>query len=382
MNRRRPAFAATIALGVVSGSALAALWASHGGSGARGSASRPAIVGHPREIGSTTPVAVAARPIEHLAPTADDDEPVRDLRLAQGHTVDELLAAIAAGQAGDRLPARLEAMLWAEPEAVAPALAFVRNGHADKPVIEALGSAGTPPAQAGLCGLAADPNLASQVREDAIGALVLIKRPTAPTMLAVGRLLDGRPTAVRRAARAVAGTVARLGRQEHVAESAALERALLAEYARVPATGATDDRAVALAALANLGSPAVLPPVKAALHDGNRTVRAAAARALRLVPDPAADGLLIGLLRSDRDATVRAAAIFAAGFRDLGPLVDALAETAETDPVESVRTDSVTLLARYANLSPRVTRALAYAADNDPKSHLRVIARRALDGRP
>jgi len=295
----------------------------------------------------------------------------------QGHTVDELLAAAAAGQAGDQLPARLEAILRAEPEAIAPAVTFARSGKAEKPVIEALGAAGTPPAQAGLCALACDASLPVRLREEAIAGLVLLKRPTAPTMSAVARLLDGQPAAVRRAARTVAGTVARSGRQEHVAESGALEKTLLAQYARARDD---EDRASALAALGNLGSPAVLAPVKAALGDGERPVRAAAARALRLVPDPAADRLLVGLLRSDRDPTVRAAAIFAAGFRDVGPLVEGLAETAETDPVESVRTDTVTLLARYANTSPRVTRALVYAADNDPKSNVRQLARAALDG--
>ena len=382
MNSRRPALAATIALGVVSGSALAVLWASHAGAGARARGSTnpsPPIACSTREVRPTVAAAVAPPAVagERPAPL-DEDEPTRDFQLAQGHTVAELLTAAAAGQAGNRLPARLEAVLRVEPDAVAPAVAFVHSGRAERPIIEALGAAGTAPAQGGLCRLAADLSLPPRVREEAIGALVLIKRPTAPTLLAVARLLDGRPATVRRTARAVAGTVARFGRQEHVAESAALERALLAEYAR---SRRSDDRVSALAALANLGSPAVLAPVESALDDGDHAVRAAAARALRLVPDPAADRLLVGLLRSDRDEAVRAAAIFAAGFRELGPLIDGLAETAETDPVESVRTDSVALLARYANLSPRVTRALAYAADNDPKSNLRQLARAALDSR-
>jgi HEAT repeat protein len=380
VTSRRPALAATIALGVVSGSALAALWASHVGAGGRASAGpRPPIACNPRKVCPAVAAAVAPPAAARANPAPlDDDETTRDFQLAQGHTVDELLTAAAAGQAGDRLPARLEAMLRAEPDAVASAVAFVHSGRAERPVIEALGAAGTAPAQAGLCGLAADRWLPPRVREEAIGALVLIKRPTAPTLSAVARLLDERAATVRHTARAVAGTVARFGRQEHVAESTALERALLAEYAR---SERSDDRVSALAALANLGSPAVLARAKSALADGDRAVRAAAARALRLVPDPAADRLLLGLLRSDRDPTVRAAAIFAAGFRELGPLIDGLAETAETDPVESVRADSVTLLARYANLSPRVTRALAYAADNDPKSNLRQRARDALDSR-
>jgi HEAT repeat protein len=373
----------------MTGSALAVGWAFHGHSaGSDSAAGAPPIGCSTRDVrpkAAAAPVAPATvalerMPADHRVPAdaLPDDEAARDRQLARGHTVEELLAAAAAGQAGDQLPARLEAMLRAQPEAVVPAVAFVRGGKASQPVIEALGAAGTPQAQAGLCALAGDARLPVRVREEAISGLVLVKRPTAPTMEAVERLLQGRPTGVRRAAGAVAGTVARSGRQDHATEAAALEKTLLGDYARA---GDGEDRIVALAALANLGSPAVLAPVKAALGDGGRPVRAAAARALRLVPDPAADRLLVGLLRSDRDPAVRAAAIFAAGFRDLGPLVEGLAETAETDPVESVRTDTVTLLARYANASPRVTRALVYAADNDPKPNVRQLARAALERR-
>ena len=379
VNTRSLAFAAALALGVVGGSAVAVGWAFRGGARPRSSGGSPSpIACNIREVRPK----IAARPAAPVpvaperVPPGADDVPARDRRLAQGHTALELLAAAADGHTGDQLPARLEAILRADPAAIAPAVALLRSGKAEKPVIEALGAAGTPPAQAGLCALARDTSLPVSVRQEAIAGLVLVKQPTAPTMATVGRLLEGRATGVRRAARAVAGTVARVGRPEHVAESEAIEKTLLGEYARARDDG---DRALALAALANLGSPAVLAPVKAALGDGERPVRAAAARALRLVPDPAADRLLVGLLRSDRDPAVRAAAIFAAGFRDLAPLVDGLAETAETDPVESVRTDTVTLLARYANTSPRVTRALAYAADNDPKANVRQIARAALD---
>ncbi|HEY5089793.1 MAG TPA: HEAT repeat domain-containing protein [Polyangia bacterium] len=380
MNTRSIAFASALAIGVVVGSTVAVGWAFRGGARARGAAgSAPPIACNIREVSpkmaarSGAPAAVAP---EGAPPSMLDDGPARDLRLARGHTALELLSAAADGRTGDQLPARLEAILRADPEAVAPAVAFLRSGKAEKPVIEALGAAGTPPAQAGLCALARDASLPASVRQEALAGLVLVKQPTAPTMEAVGRLLEGRPTGVRRAARAVAGTVARFGRPEHVTESEAIEKTLLTEYARARDD---EDRGLALAALANLGSPAVLASVKAALGDGERPVRAAAARALRLVPDPAADRLLVGLLRSDRDPAVRAAAIFAAGFRDVGPLVEGLAETAETDPVESVRTDTVTLLARYANSSPRATRALAYAADNDPKANVRQIARAALD---
>jgi hypothetical protein len=105
----------------------------------------------------------------------------------------------------------------------------------------------------------------------------------------------------------------------------------------------------------------------AARHEG-------AVRALRLVPAPEADQLLGATLRRDRDPTVRAAAIFAAGFRSLDPLVDAIMDTARRDPIDYVRAGAVTLLARDRLLSPRIDRALTDIASNDPDPGLRRLA--------
>jgi HEAT repeat protein len=72
------------------------------------------------------------------------------------------------------------------------------------------------------------------------------------------------------------------------------------------------------------------------------------------VPDPEADRLLAATLRRDSDATVRAAAVFAAGFRKLEPLTDALSEAAQADPAEFVRAGAATLLARKGSRSTQV----------------------------
>jgi HEAT repeat protein len=95
---------------------------------------------------------------------------------------------------------------------------------------------------------------------------------------------------------------------------------------------------------------------------GDPRVRAAAVRALRLVPDPEADRLLAATLRRDRDATVRAAAIFAAGFRKLDPLIDVLNETAQNDPVAFVRSGAATLLARKRQSATRIAASDADSA--------------------
>jgi hypothetical protein len=263
--------------------------------------------------------------------------------------IDDMLAAVATGHEGDGLPARIEGALARDDAAVPAALAFVRGDRSTKVIIDALAVAGTPASQDALCALARDSRLPVHVRAETVASLGLVRHPTAPTMTVVGELIRTRDQDLLPPALFLAGTVARAGRTEHPAQSVALERAVLAESARARTT---DEVLEALAALGNLGSNAVLPRLRTALAAEDPRVRAAATRALRLVPDAEADHLIAVTLRRDRDATVRAAALFAAGFRKLDPLSDALTETAQKDPVDYVRSGAVTLLARNHQPTP------------------------------
>ncbi len=120
-------------------------------------------------------------------------------------------------------------------------------------------------------------------------------------MLQVAELLQTRDASLSAPALFLAGSVARAGRTEHPAHAAAIERLVLAASARARGT---DEQLEALAALGNLGSATVLPRLRQAVTAGDPRVRAAATRALRLVPDREADRLLAVTLapgrRSDR----------------------------------------------------------------------------------
>jgi len=263
----------------------------------------------------------------------------------QDDRIDDLLAAVIAGREGEALPARLEVVIRRDDGAARAAAAFVHVGRATKMIIDALAGAGTPVAQEALCRLARDAHLPAHVRAEAVASLGLVKRPTAPTMTEVAELIRARDQDLQTPALFLAGSVARAGRAEYPAQAATIERMVLAESARARGT---DDQVDTLAALGNLGSAAVLPRLRTAIAAADPRVRAAATRALRLVPDPEADRLLAATLRRDGDATVRAAAVFAAGFRKLDNLVDSLTEAADSDPAEFVRAGAATLLARRA----------------------------------
>ena len=91
-------------------------------------------------------------------------------------------------------------------------------------------------------------------------------------------------------------------------------------------------RSELLGALGNSAGPSTLPIIEEALHDSTPAIRAAAARALRLIPGSEVDHLLAAVITSDPDGAVRADAIFATRFRHplSAPLADALMQVAST----------------------------------------------------
>jgi HEAT repeat protein len=172
----------------------------------------------------------------------------------------------------------------------------------------------------------------------------------------------------------VAGAAARASIQSHPEQAFHVQAALLDRYAACDGPACLD----VLDALGNLGTPAVLPSLEKALHDPDARTRAAAARSLRLVADPAADRLLASAMADDHDASVRSAAIFAVTFRPIAAFVDPLGHAARSDPADFVRSDAIGVLASHAGESPRIDRILSSAATDDPKDPIRRLARQAL----
>lgn len=303
----------------------------------------------------------------------------RDARLIKDVTLPPLLESVQRGRADATIRVTLAALLRQRPAVVPPAVAFVRNAEPTpaKLVLDALGAAGTPAAQAALCALASDGSMPTSARVDAVGALIQTKRPTGDTVAALVELMDAAEPAVRRQALYVAGAA---GGQSHDADPAAsahLETALLARYEKSRGPARVD----LLVALGNLATAAVVSPVEQALRDPSAAVRAGAARALRKVKDPVADRLIAEAMTGDRDPSVRAAAVLAASFRPIGPLVESLAHTVEGDPVDYVRTGAIEAVASHVDESPLVQKALFTAASHDASAGVRRLARQTLGRR-
>ena len=111
----------------------------------------------------------------------------------------------------------------------------------------------------------------------------------------------------------------------------------------------------------------MLPVIEEALGDRRTEVRGAAARALRLAEAPQVDQRIASTITGDPDPQVRAAAIFAASFRRMDAVVDALLQAASTDQMDYVRNNAIALLRQHPDASPAITETLARIAEHDPK---------------
>lgn len=263
---------------------------------------------------------------------------------AEAFTYSRILRAAIARGAEHRL--RLEAILC---EAGAPE-------HVLSPIVRAFADVGSPEAQASLRTVISRRKKDDPARELALFSLARVDAPTVESL----RLLESVATDPADPWRDAA--LLGLGRAagQCAAAGDAAGDAILGRL-RARAASATDveARVLALDALGNAAAASSAPVLEEALHAPQPSVRAAAARAFRLDPSPAARAILLGAMATDGDGAVRAAAMEAVLLRrpDDG-IVDAVAARVETDDDEHVRKPA---LSRLLSLCRKSKRACAHA---------------------
>jgi hypothetical protein len=324
----------------------------------------PEVVGSPVQTHKQDPEVVRAR---------------LDSQLLEGRTTDSLLRAALPGNAPEdqTIGDRLAALFRQRPESPAAAVELLRRNGPVMRITDALGTAGSPAAIAALGVIACDRALPRPLRIDALTALMLNQHPSARALRVPTSLMDDGDAAVASAARISGGALARAGREGHPEEAASIDAALVARYRQAHDA---KERCDLLAALGNSAGDAVAPVIEEALHDPEDAIRSAAAAALRLVSGAGIDGLLANIITGDRDAEVRASAIFAAGFhRPIGPrLVQSVTHAAKTDPADQVRVAALTLLQQNAAVVSNLAETLAWVAEHDAKPGVRRLAQDAL----
>ena len=301
-----------------------------------------------------------------------------DDRLLKDLTTDAILdAAFAKNPGSAASPDRLTALFRSRPDAASSAVALLRKNGPNKTVTNALGAAGSLSSSAALAELAHDATLPQQLRVDALLAFVQLQHPDAEVMRIPSDLVNDSNHDVQSAARMITGALAHAGRPEHPADAEAIDVSLIALYRNA---GDVREKTELLGALGNSAGPEATQTIDEALNDSSATIRAAAARALRLVTGAEVDQRLASVMLKDSEAVVRADAIFATRFRRPLPttLAEALMKVASEDQVIYVRSDALAVLSQNSNASPHIHETLAHIAESDADAGIRRQAADAL----
>jgi HEAT repeat protein len=231
-------------------------------------------------------------------------------------------------------------------------------------LLGALEAAGTPQAAQALTEIVRDAAAPAFARENAIAMLGTSAGIGADGLLALSEATHSEDAALSSAALLALGAAAR---QEIPDAPLDPVQVLLDEVSQATTPAAL---ALALEALGNTGDPRIAPAALAALGAAADDVRAAAVRALRFVPGPAADQAITATLAFDPAATVRRAAVMAASHRPPQPMVPALSTAAVTDLDEGVRAGAIAVLGQLAAALPEVAAVLASCAETDPSPEI------------
>jgi len=313
-----------------------------------------------------------------------DAERSRLTGVLAGGTLEGLLrdaadpAAIGDPRRRRALERRLGALMTLHPSVV-PAVARALRAAADPgALVDALGESSAPTAQAALAAVAADRSLSVEARREAVAALATSPSVTRTTLAALEQGLQD-PDVDKASAYALGAAVDRTLASDPEAAQEGLQRL----RDRLDAATSETDSTQAIEALGNSGSPDVLSDLQGALGSSSPAVRAAAARALRLIPGSAVDQLLATTMTSDADPDVRVAALFSTGYRPWTAFLAPVTELCQHDPVLEVRQAAVFSAEGAANrgYGAGTAAVLNWVAQNDPDPALRSEAAGAVAAR-
>lgn len=269
---------------------------------------------------------------------------------------------------------RLQALFLLDPASAAQVPGLIREERSRNvysSLIGSLSAASTPEAIHALAQVTSDKKLPQPVRVDAIAGLGTATAPNSEGVDELRRLSKDTDEEVRGTATLALGNSAR----SLIQSGDPAGDSVLGELEQLLRTESDPARqAVLLKALANTANERALPAIEAALRSDVWVVREAAVGALRLIPNPSVDRLLVERMLSDVSPHVRRGAIFASSFRGLQPLMPAMEQVLRSDQEPSVRGDIVRLLGERRNREPRALELLAWVSQNDPSDELRQAA--------
>jgi HEAT repeat protein len=307
--------------------------------------------------------------------------------LAAGHTVAELIALLSRLEAQGRLRERAAydvvrrlAALVALDDAHAEELrALLGQGSLSERcsnfVAGALGSAGSPAAQAVLAGIALDDSLRPSARTACVVSLATVERPTREAEESLRALAQRRdPYGIADTSLLILGVMADKVSSDDSSRAASLTRFVLEREGRYRSEGQPQ---LFLEALGNAGSNEGYDSIVRYLGASSAEVRTSAVRALLRLSHPGVDARLVNAL-SDEVVTVRLAAVDTIARRPSSrESLEALGKVALADEAKGVRRSAIEALGRQGEQAA-AREALRRVAEDDPDPELRALAESCL----
>ena len=250
-------------------------------------------------------------------------------------------------------------------------------------LMDLLGTSDTPAAQAVLLDIAGNPDASHMNALRAIIALGGVAHPTPEAregLRSIARKEGGPDVAdLSRTALLALGAVASTLRTNDDPAASSVTADLLAA---IPENEGPDLR-VALKALGNTGDPAVAGRIQSYLASENAATRAAAATALRRMPDARTGELLLSSLANERVPEVRSAVVRSMSQRGLDDnAFAALAENAPTEQSVVVRGEMIRALAKGADSFPAARDTLQRMLETEKDTQNLDLLRRVLSQAP
>ncbi len=272
------------------------------------------------------------------------------------------------------------ALIRRDPANIAIAVGKIKS-HAkiSKILMDALGSADSPAAQAALVSLMQDKKLSDDERRDAASALIASEAATEQTVAALTSELHADPVHLH--AVLGLGTIARkLQRDGKMVRASAIADRLLVELGEA----STEERRIeVLRAIANSANVRALNAVVKFLKDDSPDTRGAAVEAIRLMDSDRVDVYLVEQLTWEQADSVRSVAVSAIGIRAPNSrTLHAVTQAARFDKVSSVRLRATDVLGKWFAKRPDIKDTLTAIANGDSNQRVQETAKKYLETPP
>ena len=273
----------------------------------------------------------------------------------------------------------LVASLRSDANAVEQAVQMIKSKSPIAPLlIDALSSASNDGSEKALLGLLDHNRQKSDENVQVLYALARTQRPSDTSIATMKSVLASDPFNV--TALYALGSYSRRFRDDGETQRAAALGEYLVQKLSV-AEGRTDTT-TALRALQNSGDAKAVPAIRKYLNDPDKSIMAAAFRALGPMNVDGVDELLALRLKSDASSDTKLLMIEVAGARNPSDVLAAALASASTLPDPNVRYRAVEVLAKWlgrdASLRSGLAPFLEKSSKTDPEPRIRALARAAL----